>query len=82
MIGGSWLGLALTTRIAMNHFLLILGIAFIIAGLLWPWLNRMHLFHLPGDIIIDRPGFKFMFPFTTMLIVSAVLSLIVWLMRR
>jgi hypothetical protein len=31
------------------------------AGLLWPWLKRMHLFHLPGDIVIDRPGFKFFF---------------------
>jgi hypothetical protein len=40
------------------------------------------LVHLPGDIVIDRPGFKFFFPITTMLIVSAVLSLIAWLMRR
>jgi Protein of unknown function (DUF2905) len=66
----------------MNRLLLILGIGFIIAGLLWPWLKRMHLFHLPGDIFIDRPGFKFIFPITTMLIVSAVLSLVAWLMRR
>jgi len=42
----------------------------------------MHLFHLPGDITIDRPGFKFFFPITTMLILSAVLSIIAWLMRR
>jgi hypothetical protein len=42
----------------------------------------MHLFHLPGDIVIDRPGFKFMFPIMTMLIVSVVVSLIAWLMRR
>jgi hypothetical protein len=42
----------------------------------------MHLFQLPGDILIDRPGFKFIFPITTMLIVSAVLSLLAWLMRR
>ena len=66
----------------MNRLLLILGIGFIIAGLLWSWLKRMHLFHLPGDIFIDRPGFKFIFPITTMLIVSAVLSLVAWLMRR
>jgi hypothetical protein len=37
---------------------------------------------LPGDIVIDRPGFKFFFPITTMLIVSVVLSIIAWLMRR
>ena len=37
----------------------------VVAGLLWPWLKRMHLFHLPGDIVIDRPGLKFFFPITT-----------------
>jgi hypothetical protein len=42
----------------------------------------MHLFNLPGDIVIDRPGFKFFFPITTMLIVSALVLLISWLMRR
>jgi hypothetical protein len=66
----------------MNRFLLALGIACIIASLLWPWLKRIPLFHLPGDILIDRPGFKFFFPFTTMLIVSVVLSLLIWLLRR
>jgi Protein of unknown function (DUF2905) len=67
---------------AMSRLLLTLGIVFVFAGLLWPRLKKMHLFHLPGDIIIDRPGFKFMFPITTMLIVSVVLSLLAWLMRR
>jgi hypothetical protein len=66
----------------MNRFLLALGIACIIASLLWPWLKRIPLFHLPGDILIDRPGFKFFFPFTSMLIVSVVLSLLIWLLRR
>ncbi|MGC2461695.1 MAG: DUF2905 domain-containing protein [Steroidobacteraceae bacterium] len=66
----------------MNRFLLALGIACIIASLLWPWLKRIPLFHLPGDILIDRPGFKFFLPFTTMLIVSVVLSLLIWLLRR
>ena len=66
----------------MNRFLLALGIACIIASLLWPWLKRIPLFRLPGDILIDRPGFKFFFPFTTMLIVSVVLSLLIWLLRR
>jgi hypothetical protein len=66
----------------MNRFLIALGAVLMTAGLLWPWLKRMHLFHLPGDIIVDRPGLKFMFPITTMLIVSVVLSLLAWLMRR
>ena len=66
----------------MHRPLIVLGTVLVIAGLLWPWLKKVSLFHLPGDIIIDRPGFKLMFPVTTMLIVSAILSLIFWLMRR
>ena len=66
----------------MNRLLVALRAALVVAGLLWPWLKRTHLFHLPGDIVIDRPGFKFFFPITTVLIVSAVVSLIAWLMRR
>lgn len=66
----------------MNRILIILGTTLIVAGLIWPWLRRMPLFHLPGDIVIDRPGFKFFFPLTTMLLVSAVISLLSWLLRR
>ena len=66
----------------MNRMLVVLGAVLVVAGLLWPWLKKMHLFHLPGDIVIDRPGFKFVLPITTMLIVSAVLSIVAWLMRR
>ena len=66
----------------MGRVLIILGAILVVAGLLWPWLRRMPLFHLPGDIVIDRPGFKFFFPITTMLIVSVVLSIIAWLLRR
>jgi hypothetical protein len=66
----------------MNRFLIVVGTAFIIAGLFWPWVKQVPLFHLPGDVVIDRPGFKFMFPLTTMLIVSVVLSVAAWLMRR
>jgi hypothetical protein len=66
----------------MNRFLVAVGTVLVVAGLLWPWLKRVHLFHLPGDIVIDRPGFKFYLPITTMLIASAVLSIVAWMMRR
>jgi hypothetical protein len=66
----------------MNRILIILGTALIVAGLTWPWLRRMPLFHLPGDIVIDRPGFKFFFPITTMLLISAAVSILSWLLRR
>jgi len=66
----------------VNRILILLGTVLILAGLAWPWLRRLPLFHLPGDIMIDRPGFKFFFPITTMLIVSALATLLAWLLRR
>lgn len=66
----------------MNRLLVILGTALIVIGLAWPWVKRLPLFRLPGDIVVDRPGFRFFFPITTMLLVSVVVSLIAWLMRR
>lgn len=66
----------------MNRLLIALGFVLILAGLVWPWIRKLPLFHLPGDVVIDRPGFKFFLPITTMLIVSAVLSILAWFMRR
>jgi len=66
----------------MNRLLIVLGSLTLLAGLLWPWLGRIPWLRLPGDIVVDRPGFKFFFPITTMLLASAVLSLVAWLMRR
>ena len=66
----------------MNRMLIALGALLVVAGLLWPWLKKMHLFHLPSDIVIDRPGFKLLSPVTTMLIVSAVLSIVAWSILR
>jgi hypothetical protein len=54
----------------------------VVIGLAWPWLSRLGLGHLPGDIHIERNGFSFHFPLMTSLIVSAVLTLLVWLFRR
>jgi hypothetical protein len=51
-------------------------------GLAWSWIKRLPLFRLPGDIVIDRPGFKFFFPITTMLLISAVISIIAWVLRK
>ena len=66
----------------MNRVLIVLGVALVIVGLGWSWFRRVPLFHLPGDIVIERPGFKFFLPITTMLLTSAVLSLIAWVLRR
>ena len=66
----------------MQRSLVILGLTILVVGLAWPWLARMGLGRLPGDIRIERDGFTFFFPLATGLIVSVVLSLLLWLFRR
>ena len=66
----------------MQRVLIIVGLAILIAGLLWPWLSRLPLGRLPGDIVIDRDGLKIYFPIVTMILVSVVISLLLWLFRR
>lgn len=66
----------------MNRVLIVLGSLLLLAGLAWPWLRKLPLGRLPGDIVIDRPGFRFFFPLATMIIVSLLVSLILWLLRR
>lgn len=66
----------------MQKVLVIAGIAILLVGLGWPWLGKLPLGRLPGDIIVDRENFRFYFPITTMILVSLILSGIVWLLRR
>jgi hypothetical protein len=66
----------------MQKPLIIVGITIVGIGLLWPWLGKIPFGRLPGDIIIDKPGFKFYFPITTMIIISVVISLILWFLRK
>lgn len=66
----------------MSKTLIIVGLIVVAVGLLWPWLGRLPLGHLPGDIVIRREGFTFFFPITTMVLVSAVVSLLLWLFGR
>ena len=66
----------------MNRLLITVGASLILLGLAWSWIKRLPLFRLPGDIVIDRPGFKFFFPITTMLLINAVISIIAWAVRK
>lgn len=66
----------------MQKNLIYLGLAVILLGLCWPWLVKLHLGRLPGDIVIDRPGLKVYIPVSTMILVSLVLSLLAWLFRK
>lgn len=73
---------AVGDRLRMHRGLIVVGLVILALGLLWRWFGRLPLFRLPGDFVIDRPGFKVFFPFTTMLIISIALSLVAWLLRR
>ena len=66
----------------MSRILIVLGSVLVLLGFFWPLVRKLPLFRLPGDIVIDRPGFKFFFPITTMLLISAAVSILLWLLRK
>jgi hypothetical protein len=66
----------------MSRSLIVIGLAIAALGVLWPWLRRLGLGHLPGDILIEHDHFTLYMPLATGLLVSLVLSLILWLLTR
>jgi hypothetical protein len=66
----------------MQRALIVAGIVLLVAGLAWPWLSKLPLGRLPGDLRIEREGFTLFFPLATGLLVSAVVSLVLWWLRR
>lgn len=66
----------------MRTFLIVAGIVLLVLGLTWPVIVRSGLGRLPGDIVIARGNFRFYFPIVTSLLISAILTLAVWLFRR
>ena len=73
---------ALSYALRVQRLLITVGLLIALTSLLWPWITRLGLGRLPGDLRIDKPGFTFYASFTTMIIVSVVVSLILWLLRR
>jgi len=65
-----------------QKILIAAGILIVIIGLTLPWISKLPLGKLPGDIVVDKPGFKFFFPITSMVILSLVMSLIIWLIKK
>ncbi len=63
----------------MGRLLVIAGLVLVAAGLLWPYLTRLGLGRLPGDIAIQGEHGGFYFPIVTCIVVSVALSLIFWL---
>lgn len=66
----------------MSRLLIALGVILVVAGLAWPFLAKLGFGRLPGDFRVEREGFTFYFPLTSGLIVSALVSLILWLLRK
>ena len=68
----------------MARILIVLGFVLLVAGLLWPYLGQIGLGRLPGDIIIERKNMTlyFYFPLMTCLLVSVLLSLVLWVVNR
>lgn len=66
----------------VSRVLVTLGIVLILAGIVWPFLQRIGIGRLPGDIVVEREHFRFYFPIVTSILVSIVLTIIVWLLKR
>jgi len=66
----------------MQRVLIAVGLLLLVAGLAWPWLSKLELGRLPGDIRVETEGGGFYFPIVTCIVISIVLSLILWIFRR
>ncbi|OYW79688.1 MAG: hypothetical protein B7Z26_07665 [Asticcacaulis sp. 32-58-5] len=66
----------------MAKTLIIIGLVIVAIGLLWPWLSKLGIGRLPGDIVIKRDNFTFYMPIVTSLLISVILSVLFWLFRR
>ncbi len=65
-----------------DSFLIVLGITIVLLGVLWPYLSKLSLGRLPGDIVIERPGGTVYFPIVTCFLLSLLLSAVLWLFWR
>jgi hypothetical protein len=66
----------------MSRTLIVIGLVIAAAGLLWPWLGKIGLGSLPGDIFVRRGSFTLYAPIATGIVVSLVLTLLLWIIRR
>lgn len=62
--------------IVFGLIIAVLGVVLTFAGKI-PWVGR-----LPGDIYVKRDNFTFYFPLATSILISVILSLILWLLRK
>jgi hypothetical protein len=65
----------------MSRALILIGLILVAAGLLWPWIGSLGLGRLPGDIVIERENFTLYIPIATGLLISVILTVLLWLLR-
>jgi len=66
----------------MQRLLITVGIALAAVGVFWPWLAKIPLFRLPGDLVVNKPHLKIYVPVTSMVVLSVVVSLLFWIIRK
>ncbi len=66
----------------MSRFLIILGVVLVALGLLWPLVQKLGIGRLPGDIVIERENFRVHMPIVSALVVSVIVSIVLWLINR
>lgn len=66
----------------MSRFLVFLGLMLLLCGLFWPVIQKIGLGRLPGDIAIERGNFRLYIPLATSVLLSLVLSFLLWFLRR
>ena len=60
----------------MQKILIIVGIIILVVGLLYPYIKKLGLGQLPGDIVYKSENSTFFFPIVTCIIISVVLTII------
>ena len=66
----------------MSRLLIIFGLVLVAVGILWPVIAKLGLGRLPGDLVIERENFRLYIPIATSLLISLLLSLVLWFLNR
>jgi hypothetical protein len=66
----------------MQKTLIVVGVVIIVIGLFWPWIVKVPLGRLPGDIMVNRPNLKIYIPITTMILISLAISILLRIFRK
>ena len=66
----------------MSRLLIIFGLVLVAVGVVWPVIAKLGLGRLPGDLVIERENFRLYIPIATSLLISLLLSLVLWFLNR